>query len=67
MAKKNMTTVTDEEHKTVEEWKKFFGTSDAVFAGASVKQGWNKGRQITGKEYTGAVESFLKSTIGGKR
>lgn len=64
---KNGTDVTEQERRTIEEWKKVLGTSDAVFAGVSVKQSWCKGRQVTKAEYESAVNSFLKSNIGGKK
>lgn len=65
--RKNITTVTDGEYRAIEEWKNLYKTSDAVFAGVTVKQNWSKGKQATSKEYTDAVDSFLKSKIGGKR
>ena len=63
----NKKNVTEDECRTVEEWKGILGTPDAVFAGASVKQSWSKGKQVTKAEYTNAVNSFLKSNIGGKK
>lgn len=59
--------VTEQECRTVEEWKKVLKNSDAVFAGTSVKQSWCKGRQVSRAEYESAVNSFLKSNIGGKK
>lgn len=64
--KKNAADAAGDEYRTVEEWKKILGTSDAVFAGTGVKKNWNKGKQVTKSEYTSAVDSFLNSTIGGK-
>lgn len=59
--------VTEQECRTVEEWKKVLKTSAAVFAGTSVQQSWCKGRQVSRAEYESAVNSFLKSNIGGKK
>lgn len=55
------------EWKTIEEWKGVLSTPDAVFAGASVKNKWCRGRTVTKEEYESAVSSFLKSGMGGKR
>lgn len=55
-----------EGYATIEALKAKFGTSDAVFSGAKMANGWKAGRVMTEKDYQEAVKAFEKAPMDGR-
>ncbi len=55
-----------ETYETIEELKAKAGTTDAVFLGVKMAQGWKTGKKVTEKEYTAAVNDFNNAPIDGR-
>lgn len=51
-------TVRDTEKYPVDLLRKELQVPDAVHAGTCIREGWNRGKEVTRKEYSTAVERF---------
>ena len=51
--------------KSIEGLKQKFGVSDAVFEGTKAANGWQRGRQVTEKEFQEACEACRKAPVDG--
>jgi len=56
----------NETYETIEELKAKAGTTDAVFLGVKMAQGWKTGKKVTEKEYKDAVAAFNNAPIDGR-
>ena len=55
-----------EEYAAIEELKAREETSDAVFEGVKVANGWKTGKMVTEKAYKDAVDAFGKAPMDGR-
>lgn len=64
--KRNKVTLPDTEYIAIQELKKRYKTSEAIFYGVCTMNQWHPGKQVTEKEYQNAVTMFLNNGVGGK-
>lgn len=64
MAEKGTGTAKASERYTIEKLKLRLGIEDSIHSGTCMKMNWCKGKEITEKEYTAAVEKFKASAAG---
>ena len=56
--------VEDLERHPVEQMQKMLGVPPALHTGTCIQMGWCRGKEVTRKEYSAAVEKFKKSAAG---
>lgn len=67
MAEKGTGTAKAAERYTTEQLKQQMGIGDAVHSGTCARMNWCRGKEITEKEYTAAVEKFKAAAAGRRR
>lgn len=53
--------------KTVEEWAREKGVSEAYLAGVKYLNKWGKGKAVSEKEFDSALRGFLSSPADGRK
>lgn len=52
--------------KSIEQLKREFNVSDAVFEGTKAANGWKSGRQVEEQEFKEACEAFRSAPVDGR-